>query len=221
MTHEKLPFCAASRRFEGPLRKGGARRRPADPHPERARSTADWPWPRPPRALTGRRTLPVSRDSAARARDTGRVILGAEHVADRDDSSTTEGRASGVLRRLAVVHGAVSGGPSVLVLDGGPVVVGREAAEATLVLDDARVSRRHARFAADEGGWVSDLGSRNGVLVDGARRERAALRDGLAIRVGKSLLVYTEQELDGLSLTRAEQAPLRPEPRDGSGARGD
>src|SRR6516225_5958461 len=109
-------------------------------------------------------------------------------------STSAEGRARGVLRRLLVVHGGVCSGPSVVVLEGSPVVLGREAGEATLVLDDARVSRRHASIGPDgAGAWaVTDLGSRNGVFVDGTPRAHRRLSDGTVLRVGKSLLLYRE-----------------------------
>src|SRR5262249_40649489 len=69
---------------------------------------------------------------------------------------------------------------------------------------------RRARLARDAAGaWmVEDLGSRNGVVVDGVRRDRAELRDGSVIRVGKSLLLFSEQETCGLALIRDEAAPL-------------
>jgi pSer/pThr/pTyr-binding forkhead associated (FHA) protein len=48
----------------------------------------------------------------------------------------------------------------------GPVVLGRDAG-ADVVLDDARVSRRHARMTPEPGGIVvEDLGSRNGTFVN-------------------------------------------------------
>ena len=48
----------------------------------------------------------------------------------------------------------------------GPVVVGRDAG-ADVVLDDARVSRRHARIEpTDHGAVVEDLESRNGTFVN-------------------------------------------------------
>jgi len=51
--------------------------------------------------------------------------------------------------------------------DGDGCLVGRGEG-CDLALDDARVSRRHARLAPFDGGWrVEDLGSKNGTLVDG------------------------------------------------------
>jgi len=52
--------------------------------------------------------------------------------------------------------------------EGGRTVVGRDR-DCGVVLDDDRVSRRHAALASAGSGWtVADLGSKNGTLVDGA-----------------------------------------------------
>jgi transcriptional regulator with GAF, ATPase, and Fis domain len=127
-------------------------------------------------------------------------------------ASIAEERRRHTVRRLILVHGTALGGQDVVVLDSGsPVVLGRDPGEATLALDDHKVSRRHAVIEADpaKGGYVvSDGPSRNGTFVDGARRERAALRHGSVIRVGSSLLVYTEAELGDPAGLVPEAAPL-------------
>jgi transcriptional regulator with GAF, ATPase, and Fis domain len=94
-----------------------------------------------------------------------------------------------------VAAGAVT---ETVMLDREPVVIGREGHVAgTLGLDDGEVSRQHAVVArADGGGWtIEDRGSRNGTFVDGARVERAPLRDGTVVRVGRTLVVHTEAEV--------------------------
>lgn len=54
-----------------------------------------------------------------------------------------------------------------------------------LALDDARVSRRHARLAPVAGGWrLEDLGSKNGTLVDGEPPPDGALPDFAWISLG-------------------------------------
>lgn len=59
-----------------------------------------------------------------------------------------------------------------LELPQGPFVIGRSSS-CNLALDDALVSRRHATIEARSDGLVvEDLGSRNGVLVNGVRVER-------------------------------------------------
>ena len=59
-------------------------------------------------------------------------------------------------------------------------------------IDDASVSRRHARLSRDETGvFLQDLGSKNGTFVKGIRiSEPVALEDGDEIRVGLVSFVY-------------------------------
>ena len=70
--------------------------------------------------------------------------------------------------------------------------IGREAGN-RLVLDDAEISRRHARIVPHEDGWaIEDLGSANGTWFKGQRVERASLRDGDRFRLGDSELVFSD-----------------------------
>jgi hypothetical protein len=63
-------------------------------------------------------------------------------------------------------------------------VVGREP-DCDVVLDDERVSRRHARLACNGTGWsVTDLASKNGVLVDGLPLAQGVLKDRCWISFG-------------------------------------
>ncbi len=82
-----------------------------------------------------------------------------------------------------------------LKLDATEFVVGRTAG-CHLVLGDALVSRRHAAFrVVREGVEVRDLGSRNGVLVNGARIEGpSVLKDGDQVRVGAQDLLVSSSE---------------------------
>jgi hypothetical protein len=72
------------------------------------------------------------------------------------------------------------------------LVIGR-GNEADLRVNDPGVSRRHVelRVAPGEGGplvSVIDLGSTNGVLVDGRRVDGATLRDGSTIKIGNTTM---------------------------------
>ena len=61
-------------------------------------------------------------------------------------------------------------------LSGDRVVIGRSRGD---VVSDPNVSRRHAELRRDENAWHAvDLGSTNGVKVNGRRIEQVALRDG-------------------------------------------
>lgn len=57
--------------------------------------------------------------------------------------------------------------------------------KADIVLPDGRVSREHARFYVKDGFcYVEDMGSRNGVLVQGKRHKKLCLQDGDIIDLG-------------------------------------
>lgn len=77
-----------------------------------------------------------------------------------------------------------------VVLQGDRVVVGR-LAENGISVPDSNVSRRHAAFVADGGGWaIEDLGSTNGTFLNGRQVRREILRDGDIVQVGVTKLVY-------------------------------
>jgi hypothetical protein len=84
-----------------------------------------------------------------------------------------------------------------LKLDVSEFVVGRTPG-CHLVLGDALVSRRHAAFrVVNDAVEVRDLGSRNGVLVNGARIEGpSVLKDGDQVRIGAQDLVVSSAERD-------------------------
>jgi hypothetical protein len=72
----------------------------------------------------------------------------------------------------------------------GTVTIGR-APDNTLVVDDGRVSRQHARIELDGVNWrIIDAGSHNGTFVNGARIHTYTLRDGDKIVVGSTLLEF-------------------------------
>ncbi len=70
-------------------------------------------------------------------------------------------------------------------LDRTQTVIGRDP-KCDIVLEDEGVSRRHARIARSEWGYFElvDLGSKNGILVDGEPVARMTLQDGDAFTVG-------------------------------------
>jgi pSer/pThr/pTyr-binding forkhead associated (FHA) protein len=74
------------------------------------------------------------------------------------------------------------------------VVLGRSR-EADVRVADVNVSRRHAELRQEGAGyWIVDLGSTNGVELNGKRVERARLRDDDRILLGATEIVF------GLSL---------------------
>jgi PAS domain S-box-containing protein len=70
----------------------------------------------------------------------------------------------------------------------GGILIGRSA-EAEVMLDDESLSREHARVSLLSNGEIGlvDLGSTNGTCVNDVRVERAVLRMGDRIRIGRSL----------------------------------
>ncbi len=82
------------------------------------------------------------------------------------------------------------------------LVVGR-GTEADLRINDPGVSRRHIEFTVNETPdgdiriSVQDLGSTNGMLVDGHRITSTGLQDGSEVRVGRTTLtVHVEEDAD-------------------------
>ena len=73
--------------------------------------------------------------------------------------------------------------------EGGTIGRSRDCA---IVLEDAGVSRHHAELRPDEDGWlVEDLGSTNGVLVNGRRiRGGQSLQDGDRLELGSTEVVF-------------------------------
>jgi hypothetical protein len=69
------------------------------------------------------------------------------------------------------------------------LVIGR-GTEADLRINDPGVSRTHLDLQVDgERVYAVDMGSTNGILVDGERVQRALLRDGSTVRIGHTDLV--------------------------------
>ena len=74
----------------------------------------------------------------------------------------------------------------------GRLMVGR-AADSGLRLDNRFVSRHHCQFVTTGGQTVvEDLGSRNGILVNGAARREARLAPNDQVAIGEHTLTYLE-----------------------------
>jgi transcriptional regulator of acetoin/glycerol metabolism len=110
-------------------------------------------------------------------------------------------------------------------LDEGPIVLGRFPADGIAVVDDDRISRRHTKVALrGDSVRVTDLDSRNGTFVDGARvQDETFTRPPRVLRLGQSLLLFVpeirpflssaveidQDEVIGPTLRRARQAVVR------------
>jgi FHA domain-containing protein len=79
------------------------------------------------------------------------------------------------------------------------LVVGR-GTEADLRINDPGVSRRHVEFTVTEPGTggvsitAQDLGSTNGMLVDGHRITRTGLQDGSEVKIGRTTMTVRVEE---------------------------
>ncbi len=78
-------------------------------------------------------------------------------------------------------------------ITGTACVLGRST-EADVRIDDPGVSRKHAEIRPGTPAMVLDLGSTNGIVVDGQHTQRATLRDGSRIVVGSTTIIYRQVE---------------------------
>ena len=73
-------------------------------------------------------------------------------------------------------------------------IIGREASQADLVLEDTNVSRSHAELRRNGATWIlTDLDSTNGTRVNGMRlRQPVELHDGDTVQMGLIALAFRE-----------------------------
>lgn len=103
------------------------------------------------------------------------------------ESQLDEIRAHPLRATLVVVAGPMPGQVHSLVKDS--VVIGRDPM-ADIQIEDAGVSRRHARIAAVAGGHVvEDLGSANGTFLGGTRVSRQEVASGDRIQLGPRIVL--------------------------------
>ena len=89
---------------------------------------------------------------------------------------------------LVVKRGPNAG--SRFLLDAETTTAGRHP-ESDIFLDDVTVSRRHAEFAHEAGGFVvRDVGSLNGTYLNRERIDAAGLAGGDEVQIGKYRLVF-------------------------------
>jgi predicted component of type VI protein secretion system len=84
------------------------------------------------------------------------------------------------------------------------LVVGRDPA-CDISVDDGLLSRRHAEFvAASTAVTVRDLGSRNGIFVNGQRRAEQTLQPGDVVQIGPLRVRYLIDQAAGASAARID-----------------
>lgn len=100
-------------------------------------------------------------------------------------------------------------------IDADELIIGREPdGPKNLVLTDRRVSRNHAAVVRDRATGevhVVDRGSRHGTIVDGKPVDRAKLAHGTVVRLGRTVLVFSDTllRMDEAKALAAETPALR------------
>jgi hypothetical protein len=100
-------------------------------------------------------------------------------------------------RPLAPLSDPAVGGRALLigddkrtVLSGSRMLIGRSR-DCDITIDDPNVSRRHAELRNEDGRWiVRDLGSTNGIKVNGRRLEDSILQPGDELQLGLARLRF-------------------------------
>jgi DNA-binding winged helix-turn-helix (wHTH) protein len=97
-------------------------------------------------------------------------------------------------------------GPQEIALDPGENLIGRDR-ESVVWIDDASVSRRHARISVDEReAKIEDLGSKNGTFVRGERIDNCVrLTDRDAIRIGPASMIFRLFRRTGSTASTVEE----------------
>lgn len=119
--------------------------------------------------------------------------------ADAGEDTVTYGVGEGDTQEVPAVAGHET--PAVVIRTGGRagehIVLGSDretigrAPDATILLDDVTVSRRHAAIELEvDGHYLVDLASLNGTYVNLRRIDRVRLRDGDELQIGKFKLTY-------------------------------
>lgn len=124
-------------------------------------------------------------DETARFADD--LVGGQEPVLSSEESSAVAALPAD--SALLIVHRGPGVGSRFL-LDQDLTVAGRHP-DADIFLDDVTVSRKHAEFHRRGANFsVRDMGSMNGIFVNGERSDEAALEEGSEVLIGKFRLTF-------------------------------
>lgn len=111
-----------------------------------------------------------------------------------DDTAAVEALVPSVLGHPVLVVESGHRAGSTFPVDGDLVTIGRHP-DSDVFLDDITVSRRHAELRRVGDGYeVHDIGSLNGTYLNRHRTERAGLRGGDELQIGKFKLVFVEPD---------------------------
>ena len=76
----------------------------------------------------------------------------------------------------------------------GPTTIGRDP-DNTITVINSTVSRHHAKVSLQDGKWtVEDLGSANGIIVNGQRGEKFVLKPDDTFQLGEITFTFIEKE---------------------------
>jgi pSer/pThr/pTyr-binding forkhead associated (FHA) protein len=90
------------------------------------------------------------------------------------------------------------------------LIVGRDPACDISEHNDPLLSRRHAAFsAADREVQVRDLGSRNGILVNGAKTAQATLHSGDVVQIGHLQVKFLDEVGPFIDVPAVASAPTQ------------
>jgi predicted component of type VI protein secretion system len=98
-------------------------------------------------------------------------------------------------------------------LEGDQLIIGRDAVHA-IAINDAEVSRKHARMTFQGGKYViEDLGSTNGTFVNGQRLTTATvLKPGDVVSLGEQIVLMYEGLSSDAGATMIGRKAVRPAP---------
>ena len=150
----------------------------------------------------------LATDLQNHAREMGYMFNGPVKIAFELDSSLPTGRFTIASQAVAGItprtgrasETAINRAPLVLEVNGTRhplqppgLVIGR-GSEADLRINDPGISRRHAQIRVDAAGPqvqidIVDLGSTNGIVVNGHRVQQAVLREGSRIEIGSTRML--------------------------------
>ena len=161
----------------------------------------------PPDAATSMPTSMPTEHPAMATVDNEKTQFMRRPRADSDDLTQLDFPATPVMALLWVKAGPRRG--KYYPIQNG-TIVGRK--EGSLLLDDARVSGRHAKFTVEKNKFVLwDLGTSNGTLVNGRRvREAVTLAENDLITIGESLFVLKLLDAKPARKTAPAKKPARP-----------
>ncbi len=113
-------------------------------------------------------------------------------------------RQQGELARFRILRGPDKG--STFVLFEARATVGR-GEDSTVTIADLKASRLHAEIQQLQGAWqVRDLGSANGVLINGKQSRNSVLRSGDLLTVGETVLEFLGPEQGTMFLAAPAQS---------------